>query len=80
MFKRVNVLKDCKSSWSLQEIVIETMLGGENSVQGPLLLKLLVVGLEKMSSFITAKHPAHCNIHCVAFKVFIMCSYHFSIR
>ena len=28
----------------LQDIVIETMLGGKNSVQGPLLLKVLFVG------------------------------------
>ena len=27
--------------WSLQDYVIETMLGGKNSVQGPLLLQLL---------------------------------------
>ena len=30
----------------LQDIVIETMLGRKNSVQGPLLLKLLFVGLK----------------------------------
>ena len=30
---------------------------------------------------VTAKHPAHCNIHCVPFKVVsIMCLYHFSSR
>ena len=63
----------------LQYIVIETMLGGKNSVQGPLLLKLLFVVLKTMSPT-TAKHPAHCNIHCVPFKVSIMCSHHFLIR
>ena len=31
---------------SLQDIVIETILGGKNSVQGPLLLKLLIIGLK----------------------------------
>ena len=61
-------------------IVIETMLDRENSVQGPLLLKLPFVGLKKMSPSVTVKHLAHCNIHCVPFKVAIMCSYHFSIR
>ena len=30
-------------------IVIETFLGGKNIVQGPLLLKLLFVGLKTMS-------------------------------
>ena len=34
---------------ALQDIVIETILGGKNSVQGPLLLKLLFVGLKTMS-------------------------------
>ena len=33
----------------LQDIVIETILGGKNSVQGPLLLKLLFVDLKTMS-------------------------------
>ena len=37
----------------LQDIVIETMLGGENSVQGPLLLKLLFVGFKTMSPSVT---------------------------
>ena len=64
----------------LQDIVIETMLGRKNSVQGPLLLKFLFVGLKTMSLSVTAIHPAHCNIHCVPFKVYIMCLYHFSIR
>ena len=36
----------------LQDIVIETMLGRKNSVQGPLLLKLLFVGLETISPLI----------------------------
>ena len=67
-------------SSTLQDIVIETMLGGKSSVQGPFLLKLLFVGLKTMSPSVTAKHPAHCNIHCVPFKVSVMCSYHFSIR
>ena len=55
----------------LQDIVIETMLGRKNSVQGPLLLKLLFVGLKTMSPFVTAKY----FLHCVLFKVSIMCTY-----
>ena len=65
---------------SLQDIVIETMLGRKNSVQGPLMLNILFVGLKTMSPSVTAKHSAHCNIHCVPFKVSIMCLHHFSIR
>ena len=64
---------------TLQYIVIETIYR-KNCVQGPLLLKLLFVGLKTMSSSVTAKHPAHCNIHCVPFELSIMCSYHFSMR
>ena len=52
------------------------MLGRKNSVQGPLLLKLLVVGLKTMSH-LSQPNPPHINIHCVPFKVSIMCSYHF---
>ena len=52
----------------------------ENSVQDPLLLKLLFVGIKTMPPSVTAKQSVHCNIHCVPFKVSIMCSYHFSIR
>ena len=40
----------------------------KNNVQGPLLLKLLFVGLKTMSPSVSVKHPAHCNIHCVPFK------------
>ena len=54
----------------LQDIVIETMLGRKNSVQGPLLLKLLFVGL-KQYPIVTAKY----FLHCVLFKVSIMCTY-----
>ena len=61
---------------SLQDIVIETMLGGKNSIQGPLWLKLLFV-VKTMSPFVTTKYPAHCNMHCVPFKISIMCVYHF---
>ena len=53
-------------AYALQNIVIETMLGRENSVQGPLFLKLLFVGLKTMSPSVTAKHPAHCNIFIVS--------------
>ena len=56
------------------------MLVGKNSVQRPFFVKLLSVGIKTMSQSVTAKHPAHCNIHYVCFKVAIMCSYHFSIR
>ena len=35
--------------FSLQDIVIERILGGKNSVLGPLLLKLLFASLKKMS-------------------------------
>ena len=59
--------------FSLKDIEIERMLGGKNSVQGPLLLKLLFAGLKTMPPLVTAKHHAHCNIHCVPFKVSIMC-------
>ena len=38
---------------TLQDIVIETMLGRESSVYGPLLLKLLFVGLKTMSLSVT---------------------------
>ena len=51
-----------QKSSSLHDIVIETMLGGENSVRGPLLLKLLFVGLKTRPSSATAKHPAHCSV------------------
>ena len=37
--------------FSLQDIVIETMLGGDNIVQGPPLLKLLFVDLQTMFPF-----------------------------
>ena len=37
---------------SLQDIVIETILGRKNSVQGPVLLKLLFVSLKRMSQLI----------------------------
>ena len=37
---------------SLQDIVIETILGRKNSVQGPLLLKLLFVSLKTISPLI----------------------------
>ena len=67
-------------NFKLQDIVIGKMLDEKNSVQDPLLFKVLFIGLKTMSPYITAKHPAHCNIHCVPFKVSIMCSYHFSIR
>ena len=33
----------------LQDIVIQTILDGKNSVQGPILLKLLFVGFKTMS-------------------------------
>ena len=62
---------------ALQDNVIETMLVGESSVQGPILLKLLFVGIKTVSPSVTAKHY---NIHCVPFKVSIICWYHFSIR
>ena len=39
---------------TLQELVIETMLSEKNSIQGPLLLKLLFVGLKTMSPSVTA--------------------------
>ena len=65
---------------TLQDIAIETMLGRKHSVQDPLLLKLLFLGLKTMSPSVTAKYPAYTNIHCVPFKVSIMCSNHFSIR
>ena len=36
------------------------MLGKKNSVQGPLLLMLLFVGLRTMfPTYVTAKHPLH---------------------
>ena len=74
------VLVYCITILTLQDIVIVTMLGRKNSVQGPLLLKFLFVGAKTMSPSVTATHPAHCNIHCVPFKASIRCSYHFSIR
>ena len=37
------------TSGPLQDIVIVTVLGGKNSVQGSLLLKLLLIGLKTMS-------------------------------
>ena len=40
---------------SVQDIVIETILGRKNSVQGPLLLKLLFVSLKIMSPLIHQK-------------------------
>ena len=40
---------------TLQEFVIESILGGKNSVQGPLLLKLLIVSLITMSPSIHRK-------------------------
>ena len=40
---------------SLQHIVTETILGRKNSVQGPLLLKLLFLGLKTMSPSIHYK-------------------------
>ena len=45
------------------------MLGGKNSTQDPLLLKLLFVGLRAMSPSITVKHPACYDIHCNAPKI-----------
>ena len=36
------------STTGLQDNGIETILGGKNSIQGPLLLKLLFVGLKRM--------------------------------
>ena len=50
----------------LQDIVIETMLGRKNRVQGPLLLKLLFVGLKTMSPFVTAKYFLHIVIFIVS--------------
>ena len=64
---------------SLEDIVVKRMLGGKNSVQGPLVLKLLFVGLKTMSPSVTEKHPAHRNIYCALFKLSIMCLYHISI-
>ena len=43
------------TEYALQDVVIERMLGGKNYVQGPLLLKLLFVGLKTMSPSILWK-------------------------
>ena len=47
-------IKTCTvgTSGPLQDIVIVTILGGKNSVQGPLLLKLVFVGLKTMSLYV----------------------------
>ena len=81
-FRHVFLCRNIKyfSHITLQDIVIETMLGRKNSVQGPRLLKSLFIGFKTISPSVTAKHPAHWNIHCVLFKVSIMCCYHFSLR
>ena len=76
----IQMIQIQKFARSLQDIVTETILGGENSVQGPLLLTLLFVGLDTMSPSVTAKHHTHCYIHCVPFKISIICWCHFSIR
>ena len=62
---------------SLQDIVIEIKLGRKNSVQGPVLLKLLFVCLKTMSLSVKAKQSAHCDSHCVPLKVSVVCSCHF---
>ena len=56
------------------------ILGGKNSVQYPLLLKLSFFDLKNDVSIRHSKHPAACNIHCVPFKISIICSYHFSYQ
>ena len=45
-----------------------------------ILLKLLLVGFKTRSPSVTTKHGTHCNIHCVPFKVSIMCPHQFSTR
>ena len=52
----IEIIQIQKFARSLQDIVIERVLGGENSLQGPLLLTLLFVGLKTMSPSVTAKH------------------------
>ena len=58
---------------TLQDIVIETTLGGKNSTQGPLLVKLLCVGLKR------CLHLSQQNTR-GPFKVSIIYLYDFSIR
>ena len=56
LHKKVKCVCVCENpNMSLQGIVIETILGRKNSVQGPLLLKLLFVSLKKMSPLIHQK-------------------------
>ena len=43
------------TEYTLQDIVIERLIGGENCVQGPLLLKLLFVGLKNKVSIYSLK-------------------------
>ena len=58
------------SSCHLQIIEIERMLGQQCSVQGPLLLKLLFVGLKTMSPSVTAKHRPLQIFHIVLVLLF----------
>ena len=52
-------------TFPLQDIVIEIILGGKNSVQGPLLLKLLLLALKQ------CLHLSQQNaLHIVIFTVF----------
>ena len=52
------------TTFPLRDIVIETMLGRKNSLQGPLLLKLLFVGYKTLSLSVTAN-----TLHIVIFIV-----------
>ena len=63
-----------KQAIALQDIVIETILGGGNSAQDPLLLKSLFVGLKTMSLSVTAKDPARWNIFIVPLQSFPYCA------
>ena len=45
----------CVKSDSLEDIVIERKLSSKNSIQGPLLLKLLFVGLKNNVSIYSLK-------------------------